>query len=56
MSDLIEWSQMAANSDAFAQATVTEYWKLLIGHKPTPMELVNSIKYGGPSAMITNIA
>ena len=34
----MEWAQVGANSDAFAIATVTDYWKLLIGHAPTPEE------------------
>ncbi|MCA9541264.1 MAG: hypothetical protein KC620_20325 [Myxococcales bacterium] len=36
--DLIEWARKAADSDAFAQATVRDYWRLLIGHDPTPAE------------------
>jgi hypothetical protein len=35
---LREWGQVAANSDAFLVATVTDYWKLLIGHAPRPAE------------------
>ncbi|WP_257447276.1 hypothetical protein [Archangium lipolyticum] len=36
--DLVEWAQVGANSDAFAIAAVTDYWKLLVGHPPTPEE------------------
>lgn len=36
--DLVEWAQVAAASDAFARATVREYWTLLVGHAPTPAE------------------
>lgn len=35
---LREWAQVAANSDAFLVATVTDYWKLLLGHAPRPEE------------------
>ncbi|WNG35508.1 hypothetical protein F0U61_18885 [Archangium violaceum] len=38
VNNLVEWAQVGANSDAFAIATVTDYWKLLIGHAPTPEE------------------
>lgn len=34
VADLVEWSEIAAESDAFAQATVMDYWRLLIGHEP----------------------
>lgn len=36
--DLVEWGQVAANSDAFARATVLDYWRLLLGKDPTPAE------------------
>ena len=36
--DLLEWAQVGANSDAFAISAVTDYWKLLVGHPPTPEE------------------
>lgn len=29
--DLVEWAQVAANSEEFARATVLDYWRLLIG-------------------------
>ncbi|ATB38549.1 hypothetical protein CYFUS_003984 [Cystobacter fuscus] len=38
VNNLVEWARVGANSDAFAIATVTDYWKLLIGHPPTPEE------------------
>lgn len=38
VANLREWAQVAANSDAFAIATVTDYWKLLVGHAPRPEE------------------
>lgn len=38
VADLVEWSQRAVDSDAFAQATVRDYWRLLVGHPPTPDE------------------
>jgi hypothetical protein len=35
VSDLVQWAQVAANSDQFARATVLDYWKLLMGGPPT---------------------
>jgi cytochrome c553 len=35
---LTQWGQVAANSDEFLRATVTDYWKLLVGHAPTAEE------------------
>ena len=35
VNDLKSWAQVAANSDAFAVATVSDYWKLLMGGPPT---------------------
>ncbi len=34
VADLLEWAQVAANSPAFARATVLDYWRLLIGEDP----------------------
>ncbi|EPX62729.1 hypothetical protein D187_008917 [Cystobacter fuscus DSM 2262] len=38
VNNLVEWAHVGANSDAFAIATLTDYWKLLIGHAPTAEE------------------
>lgn len=38
VADLVEWAEVAANSDAFARATVADYWRQLVGHDPTPAE------------------
>ncbi|WP_430384192.1 hypothetical protein [Archangium violaceum] len=38
VNNLVEWAHVGANSDAFAIAAVTDYWKLLIGHAPTAEE------------------
>lgn len=38
VNDLREWATVAANSDAFAISTTTDYWKLLLGHHPRPDE------------------
>jgi hypothetical protein len=38
VANLEEWAEVAANSDAFAQATVTDYWVLLLGEKPRGSE------------------
>jgi len=38
VNDLREWARVAADSDAFAISTTTDYWKLLIGHAPRPDE------------------
>lgn len=36
VNDLVEWAAVAANSDAFYQATTEDYWKLLVGEVPSP--------------------
>jgi len=36
--NLIEWSEVAANSDAFARALVGDFWKLLLGEEPRPSD------------------
>lgn len=33
--DLVEWAKVAANSDAFAKATVMDYWQLLFNATPS---------------------
>lgn len=38
VADLMEWAQVAANSDEFAEATVSDYWRILFGRKPTAAE------------------
>lgn len=38
VANLNEWASVAANSDAFAAATVKTYWKHLLGHVPSPEE------------------
>ena len=38
VNDLVEWAQVAANSEAFARATVSDYWELLMGEAPQPSE------------------
>jgi hypothetical protein len=38
VNSLTQWAEVAANSDAFLVSTTTDYWKLLIGHSPTPDE------------------
>lgn len=38
VADLVEWAQVAADSEAFAQATVLDYWRLLFGADPTPAQ------------------
>lgn len=32
--DLVEWGQVAANSDPFAQKVVVDYWRVMIGREP----------------------
>ena len=39
VANLLEWATVAANSEAFAQAAVGDYWRLMIGHHPTQDEL-----------------
>ncbi len=38
VADLIEWARVAADSEAFARATVLDYWKLMMGESPRPEE------------------
>lgn len=38
VNDLVEWAAVAANSEAFARATVNDYWQLLMGGPPQPRE------------------
>ncbi len=38
VSDLMQWAQIAANSDEFAVATTLDYWMLLVGREPTTAE------------------
>jgi hypothetical protein len=38
VANLMEWSQVAANSDAFAQKVVWDYWKLMVGREPGPAD------------------
>jgi hypothetical protein len=36
--DLVEWAQVAANSEAFRRATVSDYWEMLLGEPPRANE------------------
>ncbi|MBI2372407.1 MAG: hypothetical protein HYV07_00275 [Deltaproteobacteria bacterium] len=36
--NLVEWGRVAADSDAFARATVADYWTLLVGKPPSADE------------------
>jgi hypothetical protein len=36
VANLVEWAEVAANSDAFARKLVLDYWRLLIGEDPRP--------------------
>ncbi|MCB9549482.1 MAG: hypothetical protein H6706_27075 [Myxococcales bacterium] len=38
VADLVAWARVAADSEAFARATVADYWRLLVGHDPTDAE------------------
>lgn len=38
VNDLLEWAAVAASSEAFARATVLDYWRLVIGGEPTPTQ------------------
>lgn len=38
VADLLEWAQVAANSEDFRRATVLDYWTLLLGEPPTGTE------------------
>ncbi|MEM7679186.1 MAG: hypothetical protein AAF449_24675, partial [Myxococcota bacterium] len=39
VSNLLEWAEVAANSDAFARALTLDYWRHLMGESPRPTEL-----------------
>jgi hypothetical protein len=36
--DLVQWAEVAANSDEFAAAVVMDYWELLVGERPAADE------------------
>ena len=38
VANLVEWARKAADSEAFARATVADYWRHFVGHDPTPAE------------------
>ena len=37
--NLMEWAQVAANSEAFAKSLTGDYWRFLMGEPPRPTEL-----------------
>jgi hypothetical protein len=38
VADLVEWAEVAANSEPFARKVVLDYWRLLIGEDPLPAD------------------
>ncbi|MEM1349112.1 MAG: hypothetical protein AAGI01_11185, partial [Myxococcota bacterium] len=40
VANLIEWAEVAANSEEFAQKVALDYWRLLLGEEPRAAELV----------------
>ena len=38
VSDLVEWAAVAANSEAFRRATVSDYWEMVLGEPPRANE------------------
>ena len=38
VADLLEWADVAANSEAFRRATVLDYWKATLGEVPRATE------------------
>ena len=36
VADLVEWAEVAANSEPFARKVVLDYWRLLVGEDPRP--------------------
>lgn len=38
VSSLVEWASVAAGSEAFARATVLDYWRLVFGDDPRPLQ------------------
>lgn len=39
VADLVDWARVAAGSDAFARATVLDYWQVFVGREPSGDEL-----------------
>ena len=38
VANVVQWGEVAANSDAFVRATVLDYWKMLLGEPPRAIE------------------
>ncbi len=38
VADLLEWVEVASDSDDFARATALDYWRLVMGQEPSPDE------------------
>lgn len=39
VADLLDWARVAADSEAFARATVLDYWRVFVGREPSGDEL-----------------
>jgi hypothetical protein len=39
VADLLDWARVAADSEAFARATVMDYWRVFVGREPSGDEL-----------------
>jgi hypothetical protein len=44
VNDLVEWGKVASESDAFAQKTVLDFWRVLFGGDPTASETATYTK------------
>lgn len=45
VADLLEWAEVAANSDAFYVATTKDYWQLLMGGEPEPEDAASYAEF-----------
>ena len=45
VSDLVEWAAVAANSEAFRRATVSDYWEMVLGEPHGPMSRPSSANW-----------
>lgn len=52
VANLVEWAQVAANSDEFASATVMDYWVLLVGERPRALETEAFVALGSDLATV----
>ncbi|MGH1344276.1 MAG: hypothetical protein ACRBN8_22145 [Nannocystales bacterium] len=54
VANLVEWAEVAANSDEFASATVMDYWVQLVGERPSALETEAFVTLGEDFASVHN--